>query len=86
MNQFELALKEFKAKLKKEESKARKLDVAAKYIDVNGKYNKKLSEQVRLKYKETHPKWIAASMIIKCHERPDHQKAADRLLTRIFSM
>lgn len=86
MNQFELALQQFKANLKQEESKARKLDVASKYISKTGRYNPHLSEQVRQQYKKSHPKCISASITIKCLERPNHHKAANNLLTKIFSM
>ena len=86
MNQFELALQQFKANLSSNTNLRTQNDVASKYIDKKtGRYHPFKSEQIRNNYKQTHPKCISASVIVKCTERPNHHVACNKLLTKIFS-
>ena len=80
MNQLELALANFK-----KERKGHKDSIINKYLD-RGKHSLEKSEKVRFEYKSTHPKVLAATMKISCHEKPNKYAASNRLLTKIFSL
>lgn len=57
-----------------------------KYLE-NGKYSARRSENIRVQYRQKHPRVLQATMIIKCHKPVDpeyHHETAIRLLKKLF--